>query len=322
MKTKRLMIVDALNAYYRAYIVDPSLSSNGDPIGGVKGFLKILQKLMREIQPDQVIICWDGAGGSKKRKSINKNYKEGRSPIRLNREIRNLTENQELLNKVWQQTRLVEYLNQMPLIQLMFENVEADDLVAYLLQLGYFDGWQKVVVSSDKDFIQVLDSETLLYRPTQKEILNTGRVIDKYGIHPNNFALARAIAGDKNDNLDGVRGVGLTTIKNRFPFLGEEHCYNIKDILSHCKKNVDKFKAYERIAESKDLIRQNYKLMQLSAPNISATSKRKTVKTIENCEFSFNKTEVLKMMNADGFGDTSWTTMFQIFKRIVVDNKN
>jgi 5'-3' exonuclease len=132
MKKKRLMIIDALNAYYRAYIVDPSLSSNGEPIGGIKGFLKILQKLMREIQPNHVIICWDGAGGSKKRKSINKNYKEGRSPIRLNRDIRNLTENEEFLNKVWQQTRLVEYLNQMPLIQLIFDSVEADDLVAYV----------------------------------------------------------------------------------------------------------------------------------------------------------------------------------------------
>ena len=316
------MIVDALNAYYRAYIVDPSLSFNGDPIGGVKGFLKILQKLMREIQPDQVIICWDGAGGSKKRKSINKNYKEGRSPIRLNRDIRNLTENEELLNKVWQQTRLVEYLNQMPIIQLMFDSVEADDLVAYILQLAYFEGWEKVIVSSDKDFIQVLDQETVLYRPTQKQVLNVNRVVENYGIHPNNFALARAMAGDKNDNLPGVRGIGLTTIKNRFPFLGEEQCYNIKHILNHCKKNVDEVKAYKRILESKPLIRQNYKLMQLSAPNISAASKRKTVKIIENCEFSFNKTEVLKMMSIDGFGDTSWTTMFQIFKRIVVDNKS
>lgn len=277
---------------------------------------------MREIQPDQVIICWDGAGGSKKRKSINKNYKEGRSPIRLNRDIRNLTENEELLNKVWQQTRLVEYLNQMPIIQLMFESIEADDLVAYILQLGYFQGWEKVVVSSDKDFIQVLDQETVLYRPTQKQVLNVNRVVDIYGIHPNNFALARAMAGDKNDNLPGVRGIGLTTIKNRFPFLGEDKCYNITHILNHCKKNADEVKAYKRILESKSLIHQNYKLMQLSAPNISATSKRKTVKTIENCEFSLNKTEVLKMMSIDGFGDTSWTTMFQIFKRIVVDNKS
>ena len=89
-RTKRLLVIDALNMYFRAYIVDPSLSTNGQPIGGLKGFLKILQKLVREMKPDEVVICWDGAGGSRRRKSKNKNYKEGRTPIRLNRDIRTL----------------------------------------------------------------------------------------------------------------------------------------------------------------------------------------------------------------------------------------
>ena len=81
----------------------------------------------------------------------------------------------------------------------MFESIEADDLIAFACQLQDYAGWQKVIVSSDKDFIQVLDKETVLYRPTQEEVLNVNRVVDEYGIHPNNFALARAIAGDKND---------------------------------------------------------------------------------------------------------------------------
>ena len=72
---KRVMIIDALNQFLRGYIVNPSLSLNGDPIGGMAGFLKILQKLCREIKPDKVVICWDGKDGSRKRKLINKNYK-------------------------------------------------------------------------------------------------------------------------------------------------------------------------------------------------------------------------------------------------------
>ena len=105
MENKRVLIVDALNAYLRAYIVDPSLSTNGQPIGGMKGFLKILQKLLRETKPDEVIICWDGEGGSTKRKSKDKNYKEGRKPIRLNRDIRNMSENEEITNKIWQRSK-------------------------------------------------------------------------------------------------------------------------------------------------------------------------------------------------------------------------
>ena len=92
----RLMVVDMNNQYLRAYIMNPTLSPNGQPIGGVVGTLKILQKLCREINPDQIIVCWDGEGGSSKRKAMNKNYKEGRNPVRLNRDVRNLTENEEL----------------------------------------------------------------------------------------------------------------------------------------------------------------------------------------------------------------------------------
>ena len=127
--SKRLLIVDMLNMFYRAYIVDPSLSENGDPIGGLKGSIKILQKLIRESDPDKVVICWDGAGGSKRRKTLKKEYKSGRKPIRLNRDIRNLSENEEMANKIWQQARLVEYINNMPMMQFMFPEVEADDII-------------------------------------------------------------------------------------------------------------------------------------------------------------------------------------------------
>ena len=144
---KRVLIIDALNMYFRAYIVDPSLSANGQPIGGTKGFLKILQKLLRQTRPDYVLVAWDG--GSSRRKSVNKNYKEGRKPIRLNRAIRNLSENEEMANKIWQQTRLVEYLNMMPICQSMIDNLEADDIIAYAANLPELKDWEKVIVSSD-----------------------------------------------------------------------------------------------------------------------------------------------------------------------------
>ena len=105
---KRVIIIDALNMMLRSYIVNPSLSRNGQPIGGLKGFLQSLQKLCRESKPDAVVIAWDGQGGSNRRRQMNKNYKEGRKPIRLNRDIRNLSEAEEVTNKIWQQTSLME----------------------------------------------------------------------------------------------------------------------------------------------------------------------------------------------------------------------
>ena len=316
MKTKRLLIIDALNMYFRAYIVDPSLSANGDPIGGLKGFLKILQKLIRETKPDGVVVCWDGPGGSKKRKLTNKNYKAGRKPLRLNRDIRTLGEEEEIKNKIWQQTRLVEILNSMPVIQLMLDSVEADDIISYVVRHKHYSEWQKVIVSSDKDFFQLCDDTTVVFRPIQKQVLNTNRIVDMYGIHPTNFALARAIAGDKSDNLPGVPAIGMPTVAKRLPFLKEEKTYSIPEVSEFCELTDSNLKAYRNIVDNVELIKENYKLMQLYSPLISIQGKQRINHVIKNFNPEFNKTEVLKAMLEDGFGSYDWSDMFANFKRI------
>jgi 5'-3' exonuclease len=313
---KRLLVIDALNAYFRAYIVDPSLSSNGQPIGGYKGFIKILQKLCREMKPDEIIIAWDGAGGSQRRKAVNKNYKEGRKPIRLNRDIRNLTEDEEMKNKVWQQHRLMEMLNEMPVIQLMNDGVEADDIISYVVQLPHYKGWQKVIVSSDKDFFQLCDDETVVYRPIQKKFVNKPRIIAEYSIHPENFALARAIAGDKSDNLPGAKGVGLATISKRFPFFADEGGADFDKLFEICENDNTNLRVFSTILESRETIVENYKIMQLYSPSISIDGKNRIKKTVENYEPQFNKTEVIKRMALDGFGEWNTSTLFATFKRI------
>jgi len=321
MSSKRLLIIDMLNMFYRAYIVDPSLSTNGAPIGGLKGTIKILQKLIRESNPDKVVVCWDGAGGSRKRRSLKKDYKAGRKPIRLNRSVRTLSENEEMENKFWQQGRLIEYINSMPIAQLMYEDIEADDLIAFIKAMPQYKDWQKVIISSDKDFFQLLDENTILHRPVQKEFLNKLAVLEKFEIHPNNFAIARAIAGDKSDNLPGIPGAGLTTVKNRFPFLKEEKHYTLKDIVDYCKKNLDsKVKIYERILENEDVLKLNYKMMQLYTPSLSANTKRSIKTIVLEADNSFNKTEILKLMIQDGFGEFNWSELSQKLNKISIDN--
>ena len=317
---KRVILIDALNMMYRAYIVDPSLSTNGYPIGGIKGFLKILQKMIREMKPDRVIIAWDGIGGSKRRKLVQKDYKAGRKPIRLNRDIRNMSENEELENKIWQQTRLTEYLNDLAIIQVGVPHIEADDVIAYAVHMPYFKGWQKVIISSDKDFIQLCDDETVLYRPIQKVFLNAKRVVEAYGIHPANFALARAISGDKSDNLKGVGGVGMKTVAKRFPFLSEEKTHYINSIIEHCgEMKEEKAKVYQTIQENVDIVEKNYKLMQLYAPNIPIEGKQTIRHAILDFVPEFNKTSVHKRMIEDGFGVFDWTSLFQNMKRIATE---
>ena len=314
----RMMVVDANNQYLRAYITNPTLSPNGQPVGGVVGFLKIMQKLCSTINPDLIYVCWDGEGGSKKRKLMNSNYKDGRNPLRLNRDVRNLTENEEIANRIWQQTRVAEYFNQMPVIQLLYPNIEADDLVSYVVKHEHYKRWQKVVVSSDKDFIQLIDDKTILYRPIQEELLNVSKIIEKYGIHPNNFALARAIAGDDSDNLKGVRGVGMTTIAKKIPMLLEEKSYLANDVTEFCKDKEGK--AFESIASSFEVIRDNYRIMQLSSPQISYQTKQHIDELVENFEPQLNQLEFRRMSMQDGFGVVDFSSLMTCFKKIVANN--
>ena len=315
------MIIDALNLFLRSYIVNPTMSKEGYPIGGTTGFLKSLQKLSREIKPDAVFICWDGRGGSRKRKEQNKNYKEGRKPIRLNRNIRVLDEQQEKENKIWQMHRTFEYLNNFPVIQLMADEVEADDLISYVCRYSCFNEDQKVIVSSDKDFYQLLDNTTVLHRPIQKEYLNKNSVVEKHGIHPVNFALARAIAGDKSDNLVGVDGVGLKTVAKRFSFFAEERDVTLEELTEFCAHQESKIKAYAAIIENQQLVKDNYALMQLYSPSLSIQTKQSIDWTIGEFEYGFNKTETTLMMHEDGIAENDWNELFQNFRRMCRDNK-
>ena len=310
------MIVDAYNQFIRGYIVDPSKNTNGSPIGGIRTFTNILNKLTREIKPDLLVLVWDGKGGSKKRRSLNKNYKGGRKPPRTNWSQVGLSEEEILDNKVWQQMRVIEYFNQTPVIQFMEPLVEADDVISYVK--SSFGDWQKVIVSADKDFIQLLDDKTVLHRPIQKEYLNKNNVVEKFGIHPRNFALARAIVGDPSDNLPGVPRVGIGTVAKRFPFLKEEKDYFLSDILEKSSEDENlKLKLYQNIIESQNLIESNYNIMQLSSPMLSIQLKKKIDETFEDYEPHYNQTEMRKMMIQDGVLTVSTSDLEQRFNHMI-----
>lgn len=321
---KRVMILDSLNNFIRNYIVDPSISTHGHPIGGLKGYFKSLQKLVREVKPHCIVVCHDGPGGSKKKKSIIKDYKDGRKPIRLNRDVKNLTESEEINNKVWQQLRTIEYLNCMPIIQFLEKEVEADDLISVVAQHEKFKDWDKVIVSSDKDFIQLCNKNTVLFRPIQNQVMTTKSIMEEFGIHPNNFAIARAMAGDASDNIDGVKGLGLTTISKRLPFLAEEKEYITDDVLKFCKQQINegtKLKLFQNILDAADDIHTNFSVMQLKSPNMSYQVLQKVDYSLDNYNPEFNLTEVRKMMIEDGFGEVKFDELYAALKKIIADHK-
>lgn len=315
-KKKRIVVIDGLNTYLRNFIVNPSISTNGNPVGGVVGTLASIRKITKETNADKVIICWDGPGGSLKRRQIVKEYKEGRKPIKKNYEVEGMDEQTEKQNRVWQQLTLYELLNSTPIIQLMLDGVEADDVISYVCRHPSHAGMEKVIVSSDKDFIQLLDEETVLYRPIQKEVLTKVNVLKEYGISPQNFVSARAMAGDSSDNLAGIKGAGLKTIAKRLPFLSDDKWYNLDEIESFCQENTGKIKFYSDILENQDLVRTNYKIMNLTPPSISPQGRSKIDWVLDNFTYDLNVTELKRISFEGGFASFDWSNFGAIMRHL------
>jgi DNA polymerase-1 len=313
--TERAIIIDGTNIFYRAYVVNPSLSTDGRPVGGLVGFLKTLQKLIREMKPTKVFVCWDGAGGSARRRSVVSSYKEGRKAIRLNRSDGvHMSLEEENKSKLEQMLRLLDYVDNLPMVQLIHDGVEADDMIAIICR--QLKGIQKVIISSDKDFYQLLDDETIIYRPVQAVYKTKNNLLEEFKIHPNNFALARAVSGDKSDNLEGVKGAGLKTIAKRFPFLSKDRDYSITDLVDCCERVERPLKIHTGIVENYDKILKNYKIMQLYIPSVSFQVRDMVKNAVENYPKYYNKTEVLKMMIVDGFPEIRWNDLFAHSNRI------
>ena len=314
----RVLVIDQLNLFLRNYVINPSESQWG-PIGGVKGTLQSLQKLCNDVKPDHIIICWDGAGGSIKRKQIKKDYKEGRAPIRLNRAFHHLSDDEAKQNRFFQELRLIEYFNEMPVIQFKFDNVEADDIVAYVCQMPELQECEKVIVSNDKDFFQCVTGKTVLMRPIEKNrVYNSRTVLNEFNIHPHNFALAKTMIGDKSDNLPGISGVGTGRIKKDFPQFKNEEQVTIDELLGYCRERSEgsKRKLWKEIVSNEKVIRLNYKMMQLYAPHLSIDNKKEVQETIQDPDLTFNKMNVIKMMMRDEFGQVPFSGMFKAFQRM------
>ena len=113
----------------------------------------------------------------------------------------------------------------------------------------------------------------------------------------------------------------MPTIAKRLTFLNEEKTYTIPEIIEFCENASSSLKAYKNIAESQELIEQNYQLMQLYSPNISIQTKNKIKYIIKNSELTFNKTNTNGMMLEDGISKLNWSDLFLTFKKMVLNEK-
>ena len=265
----KVLIIDGLNTFIRVFSVIPTTNDDGIHVGGIVGFLKSVGYAISMIRPTRTIMVFDGKGGSNRRRKIYSEYKnKKRTKYRLNRSNDFSSVEDERQNMIMQLSRSVEYLNCLPMTIVSIDNIEADDSIAYISEQCLTDS-NIVIMSTDKDFLQLVDDRVSVWSPVRKKLYKPNDILEEYGIDSKNYIWYRVLDGDKSDNISGVRGLGLKTIRKKLPFLSENRIVGMNEVV-------------EELPEHKETIEMNYRLMQLSDVDISGTTKTKIIDNVNS----------------------------------------
>jgi DNA polymerase-1 len=266
---ERILFIDGLNLFFRNFAVMNMVNPDGVHIGGLGGFFRSLGAMIRQIDPTQVYVVFDGAGSANNRKNINPLYKSGRDLQRITNWDAFDDKRDEDDSKVDQMVRVIQYLKTLPVKTISIDKVEADDIIAYLCNKVINEPKDKAfIVSSDKDFIQLVNDNVIVYRPMEKEYYTEQTVIDKYKMSPKNFILHKTLLGDNSDKIKGIKGLGEKGLYKKFPELMERDM-DLEDIFTICEAKLKDHVVYARVLQNMEEIEKNYKIMDLDNPMIS-----------------------------------------------------
>lgn len=251
---KKLFLIDAYALIFRAYyafIRSPRVDSKGRDTSAIFGFAMGLEDIIDKGNPDYMAVVFDPPGGSF-RSDIYKDYKANReeTPEGIKFSI----------------PYIKELIDIYKIPSLVCPKYEADDVIATLALKAEAEGLDVFIVTSDKDFGQIVSDNIKLYRPEQKgsgyKVWGVPEVCEKFGIDNTKQVIDYlALVGDKVDNIPGVSGVGEKTASKLLKEYGD-----IEQIISHISDMKGKMK--ERFEESVDSLRLSYQLatIDINAP--------------------------------------------------------
>ena len=296
----RVLIVDGLNLYLRAFAVNGALNDNGVPVGGLTGFLRSLAYAIREVNPTRVIVVYDGQGGSQRRRKILPDYKANRKPgKRITRwdAFKDAREEKDAM-KI-QFSRLIEYLDFLPINVISIDKIEADDTIAYIAHTLLDE--DVTILSADQDFLQLVNERITVWSPTKKKFYTPRMVMDDYGVPAHNFLMYKVLMGDKSDNIEGVKGLGPKKLPKIVPDLLTQTTLDLDFILEHAGKGEEPM--HKKISESETQLRLNEELMDLKNPPISGELKLQIARLIEAPINLLSRNDFIMMYSDDQLGN-------------------
>lgn len=196
-KDTKIFLVDGSGYIFRAYHALPPLTrEDGTPVGAVYGFVNMIIRLWKTLKNHPILVVFD-ASRITFRQDIYPEYKAHRPPPP-----------EDLIPQF---TLIREACSALGLPYVEDKNYEADDLIASYAKACTKKNHKVVIISSDKDLMQLVTDDVSMYDPMKNKPINTEQVIEKFGVSPHHVIDVQSLAGDSVDNIPGVPGIGIKT---------------------------------------------------------------------------------------------------------------
>ena len=236
-------LVDGSGYIFRAfYGLPPMTNPEGVPVNAVFGFSKMLAKLLSDAGTRRFAVIFDSSRVSF-RNDIYPDYKANRSdpPEELVPQFGLIREATRAFN--------------VPCIEL--PGFEADDLIATFARMAREEGHEVVIVSSDKDLMQLVNDGVSMLDPAKNLTVGRDEVIERFGVGPESVIDVQALAGDSTDNVPGVPGIGIKTAAELIRTYGD------LDTLLERAEEIRQPKRRQNLIENADMARVSRDLVTL-----------------------------------------------------------